>query len=392
MNKKLNIKNFIIKVIVVAGSVYILFSSLIPNFTYTARQNIEETRIEKQIEKEVVSRSNIDLQKQIMKDRLESAKSMITQINSDVEYILATVNGSHSVHHSKSPEDNWNDILVDSSVELKTEYQAILSIPSDKVVTSIDKSGTVILHYDTRDIEVKSVEIKSYTTIFDTKLFGKKYTNDELIGLIELAQNEIRNDISHNKDLIHSASKTLESHMKQMGEQFNIYAINFNNKYTENIKGYEYIDSGNVKYGHPNKHKTEPIKYIVIHSTSNPNVDAEAHVSYLNNVENSNAANYYIDYDSIQNTLDDEMYPYHTGNSINNESIGIELCEFDDINKQLQTIHNASDLIHMLQEKYPDAEVVMHKQVSDWGKNCPSIVYGNNPKFTEKELIDLLLN
>lgn len=380
----------ILKVLVVGMSLYIIFSSVIPYTKDKVDTKEQEHYIIRQIEREIDTRATIDIGKELLKTKLENANLMVKHINNDIEYILKTVEGDYTISHNKSPNEDWNDWLIDSSIKLNLKYKAIISIPANKITTAIDKSGAVLIDYDISDIQVKSVEIIQYTPIFDKKILGKKYTNEEVISLIEIAQDNIRNNIS-NSDLIHEASINLDNHMKKLAIDFKVVSVGFNNKYIENTTKYEYIDNGNVKYGHPNRLMQDDVKYIVIHSTANPNLDAEAHRQYLETNRDAMAAHIYVDYDSAQETIDLDMVGWHSGDKLANESsIGIELCEFDDIDKQMQTIDNAKDILEVLQVKFPNAEVVYHKDIS--GKNCPSLVYGENPLFNENELLNILKN
>ena len=55
----------------------------------------------------------------------------------------------------------------------------------------------------------------------------------------------------------------------------------------------------------------------------------------------------------------------------------------------MQSIHNARTVVDILKRKYPQAKVVTHKQLSDWGKPCPSFIYGEKAIMTEDEFLNI---
>lgn len=135
---------------------------------------------------------------------------------------------------------------------------------------------------------------------------------------------------------------------------------------------------------------TSAIKYLVIHYTANDGDTDENNGRYfLNNVVKS-SAHYFVDDDSITQSVPDNFVAWHCGSSSykhkscrNSNSIGIELC--DDVRDGKiypsdLTIQNAIELTKHLMKKYniPAANVIRHYDVT--GKICPAYWCGSSTK------------
>ena len=124
------------------------------------------------------------------------------------------------------------------------------------------------------------------------------------------------------------------------------------------------------------------IKFLVIHYTANDGDTDENNGNYFANNRNLGAsAHYFVDDDSITQSVPDDYIAWHCGaNSYkhptcrNSNSIGIETC--DDVRNGViypskETIQNVIDLAKYLMEKYniPAKNVIRHYDVT--GKICP---------------------
>ena len=159
----------------------------------------------------------------------------------------------------------------------------------------------------------------------------------------------------------------------------------------------EYIaNSGN--YG--GKRDTSKIEYIVIHYTGNDGDSDEGNSKYFKNNIVKASAHYFVDDDSITQSVPDNYIAYAVGGSlyndykttggakfykecINTNSISIELCDSVKDGKVYpsnKTIANALDLVEMLMNKYdiPKENVIRHFDVT--GKKCPAYWCGNESK------------
>lgn len=143
---------------------------------------------------------------------------------------------------------------------------------------------------------------------------------------------------------------------------------------------------------------TSNIKYIVIHYTGNDGDSDESNGKYfINNIVKA-SAHYFIDDDSITQSVPDNYSAYAVGGkkynnsggrlygTVNNaNSLSIELCDVlknGVIYPSEKTINNALELTNFLMKKYniPAHRVIRHYDVN--GKSCPA--YWINDSSWEK--------
>ena len=124
------------------------------------------------------------------------------------------------------------------------------------------------------------------------------------------------------------------------------------------------------------------IRYLVIHYTGNDGDSDEANGSYFANNAVKTSAHYFVDDDSVTQTVPDNYTAYHCGakkyyhpSCRNANSIGIELCDtrkngIYDVTEK--TLANALTLASALMKKYqiPLEHVLRHYDVTH--KNCPA--------------------
>lgn len=137
---------------------------------------------------------------------------------------------------------------------------------------------------------------------------------------------------------------------------------------------------------------TSKIKYIVIHYTANDGDSDEANGNYFHNKVVKASAHYFVDDDSITQSVPDNYVAYSVGDKrysdykatggakfygkcTNANSISIEMCDTkkDGIHNVTEaTINNTIELVKILMKKYNVTidRVVRHFDIS--GKRCPS--------------------
>ena len=135
---------------------------------------------------------------------------------------------------------------------------------------------------------------------------------------------------------------------------------------------------------------TSAIKYIVVHYTGNDGDTDENNGNYFKNNVVEASAHYFVDDDSITQTVPDDYVAWHCGaktykhaNCRNTNSIGVEIC--DDVKNGVvypsdKTIENALELVKHLMQKYsvPQENVIRHYDVT--GKLCPAYWCGTKEK------------
>ena len=139
------------------------------------------------------------------------------------------------------------------------------------------------------------------------------------------------------------------------------------------------------------KRSLSDIKYIVIHYTANDGDTDEGNGNYFHNNYIGASAHYFVDDDSVTQSVPDNYCAYHCGSKNgykhlscrNSNSIGIEIC--DDIKNGViypsqKTIENVLELTEYLMNKYniPKSNVIRHYDVT--GKLCPAYWCGTTEK------------
>lgn len=159
-----------------------------------------------------------------------------------------------------------------------------------------------------------------------------------------------------------------------------------------------YVFKTNIanKSNYGKKRNLSSIKYIVIHYTSNDGDTDENNGKYFANNVVKTSAHYFVDDDSVTQSVPDDYVAWHCGGGLqgssghtfhkkctNTNSIGIEIC--DDVKNGVvypssKTIENALELTKTLMKKYniPVSNVIRHHDVT--GKLCPAYWCGSPQK------------
>lgn len=127
---------------------------------------------------------------------------------------------------------------------------------------------------------------------------------------------------------------------------------------------------------------TSTIKYLVIHYTANDGDTDEANGKYFANNVVKSSAHYFVDDDSITQSVPDNYIAYHCGANKyyhsycrNANSIGIEMCDTKKNGKHdvtEKTLANTLELAKIIMKKYniPIGNVLRHYDVTH--KICPA--------------------
>ena len=143
------------------------------------------------------------------------------------------------------------------------------------------------------------------------------------------------------------------------------------------------------KNNYGGKRRLNQIKYLVIHYTGNDGDRDESNGRYFQNNIVGASAHYFVDGDSITQSVPDDYVAWSVGGKkypgtkggkwygkcTNNNSISIELCDEAKNGRydfSEATLKNAAELTRMLMQKYhiPVENVIRHYDVV--GKICPA--------------------
>lgn len=123
--------------------------------------------------------------------------------------------------------------------------------------------------------------------------------------------------------------------------------------------------------------RTKSIDRIVVHYTAGNNDTAENNGNYFSKPNREASSHYFVDEDSVVQSVQDKDTAYHAGNwDMNCRSIGVEMCTKKDgsgaYSIDPKTINNAQYLIKQLMKKHniPISGVIRHYDVN--GKHCPA--------------------
>lgn len=140
------------------------------------------------------------------------------------------------------------------------------------------------------------------------------------------------------------------------------------------------------------KGRSATIQWIVVHYTANDGDTDAGNAAYFARTPNLSAsAHYFVDEDSITQSVRDTDTAWHCGASTyynacrNANSIGVEMCS-DKVNGKYviteQTVERTADLVRMLMQRYniPASRVCRHYDVTH--KACPE-PWVRNPQLWE---------
>ena len=355
----------------------------------TTNRSVEE--VTKEQEKMDVA---IDIKKEILDEKLTRAEAMVSRSSEDVELVLVSLDGCINTTHSRKTEDDFV-FFNNANIDVKLEFTCKIGISVNDIKFEVLNDGGVGIRYNKDDIKILSTQINNATYNEHADIFSKKFTKCELISIIESNTDKIKSAIENNDKYINKANKVLESYYYDMAKTCGVYSICFNGgKTVVANKTYNFFDCRNVKYGHNNSPlKQDAVKYIILHGTSNDGVGALQHINWLNNdnASGQNACHFYVEPSGIYQALDLNIVCWGC-KGYNSESVSVEICTYDNNTKQMQAIQNARTVVDILKRKYPNAKVVTHKQLSDWGKPCPIFIYNNNPIMSEEEFLKYFEN
>lgn len=164
------------------------------------------------------------------------------------------------------------------------------------------------------------------------------------------------------------------------------------------------ILANKANYG--GKRSTSDIKYIVIHYTANDGDHDKSNAKYFKNNVTKTSAHYFVDDDSVTQSVPDDYIAYSVGGSKykdcdktgggklygvvkNSNSLSIEMCDTKKdgtIKATEATMANTAELCKKLMKKYgiKADHVIRHFDVN--GKHCPAYFMNNNAwsKFKDR--------
>lgn len=166
---------------------------------------------------------DVELQEELLKDKMEAAKNLVTNINNDVALTILRTSGKITLSHDKTPENNqWIEWLINSDIKVYAEYETAFTIETNLIKTEInEQDGTVTITYDPDDIKLSFVDIKDISTNNNKSIFGNDYTPSQVAAFENIAHDDIAKytDSDANK---RQASKNLEMYFTTLSYNYGV--------------------------------------------------------------------------------------------------------------------------------------------------------------------------
>lgn len=364
---------------IIKSVLIVLICVLLFNLFYQSKENrmvnSEYKKYEESTKDYFGSKSEIDMQKELLKAKTQKAERMIEQISNEVEFILLSESGDYSLYHSKtSNSNNFVKWAANSEVTLNVNYSAILSIAA-KNIHIVNVNGSIVITYEPTDITVKSIEFNDIVPVYNRHWFGDKYTNEEILALVDNSKSDLYERINNDSEIKNKCVVNLNSYLSDVANSFGVsdYTIN-----TDIISsGYSFEYPGEIKYNHPNE-TLGNVEYIVIHSTGVKNINAMDFYNRFNtNPDLKVSSHFLVDDKNIVQCLPTNKVSWNCGSVKENKiaagnynTISIEMCE---IGKDEQVIKNTADFVNtVLKVQFPNAKVIKHRDIK--ATECPSIL------------------
>lgn len=166
---------------------------------------------------------DVELEEKLLKDKLEAAKNMVTNINNDVALTVLRTSGKITLSHDKTPENNqWLEWLINSDIKVYAEYETAFTIETNLIKTSInEEDGTVTIAYDPDDIKLSFVDIKEISTSNNKSIFGSSYTPSQVAALENIAHDDIEKYTNSDANK-RQASRNLEMYFSTMSYNYGV--------------------------------------------------------------------------------------------------------------------------------------------------------------------------
>ena len=330
-----------------------------------------------------------------------------------------TYHGQYEVSNSRLNDNaNWlQKTFIGSDINVLFDFEATFVINTNNIDiyykdidyyidNGIYNEYDDLLHidFDIEDIYIKSIETYDGVITTDKKLFGKKYDSQDGVSLVEIGVNDLRDKLIADGYMTQRAYDNLNEYFNEICNEIGIidFILNQESFQSNNLilnaksidyssvfgisSNYNYIENELIKNNHPNK-DLDSLDYIVIHSTACKDVTALDFYDRCNSgSERGTSANFFIDNENVVRLLDVTQASYHTGvdnkSGIDNyNSIGIEICEFTDSDKQEKAINNAVEFVSYIKELFPNVKIVTHRDAKDNRTLCPNVL--SDDEFNE---------
>ena len=181
---------------------------------------VKLTTEENQIQDSYLQQSVIE--SQINPQNLNINK-LIEHLSTNTELILLEESGASEISYSRSSNSifKW---CSQSDITLHANYKLIISIPTNSIQIT-KQNDEVLASFSERDFQIKAIELNNKVINRDKDLFGKTYSDNELIVLETMLKDKIKSN-AMNQETYNTAAESLKVYLTNLAEDLDI-KINF---------------------------------------------------------------------------------------------------------------------------------------------------------------------
>ena len=152
-----------------------------------------------------------------------SINKLIEHLSTNTELILLEESGASEISYSRSSNSifKW---CSQSDITLHANYKLIISIPTNSIQIT-KQNDEVLASFSERDFQIKAIELNNKVINRDKDLFGKTYSDNELIVLETMLKDKIKSN-AMNQETYNTAAESLKVYLTNLAEDLGI-KINF---------------------------------------------------------------------------------------------------------------------------------------------------------------------
>ena len=177
----------------------------------TEENQIQDSYLQQSIIESQISPQNLSINK------------LIEHLSTNTELILLEESGASEISYSRSSNSifKW---CSQSDITLHANYKLIISIPTNSIQIT-KQNDEVLASFSERDFRIKAIELNNKVINRDKDLFGKTYSDNELIVLETMLKDKIKSN-AMNQETYNTAAESLKVYLTNLAEDLDI-KINF---------------------------------------------------------------------------------------------------------------------------------------------------------------------
>ena len=177
----------------------------------TEENQIQDSYLEQSVIESQINPQNLNINK------------LIEHLSTNTELILLEESGASEISYSRSSNSifKW---CSQSDITLHANYKLIISIPTSSIQIT-KQNDEVLASFSERDFQIKAIELNNKVINRDKDLFGKTYSDNELIVLEVMLKDKIKSN-AMNQETYNTAAESLKVYLTNLAEDLDI-KINF---------------------------------------------------------------------------------------------------------------------------------------------------------------------